>query len=258
MATPSPDAALLDRAAAYLRSAERVAVLTGAGVSAESGVATFRGGGGLWEGHRVEEVASPEGFRRDPGLVWKFYNARRAALRQVQPNPGHHALVALEDLWGSQRFTLITQNVDGLHRAAGSRHVLELHGNLARVRCSRCNKLEERGYGELPELPICDSCGQLLRPDVVWFGEYLPEDVWQQAAEATAMCECFLVVGTSAVVFPAAGLIRAAERVGAQVIEVNLEATEASTDKTISLFGPSGVVLPQLVERLQGHRLAWQ
>jgi NAD-dependent deacetylase len=244
------DNPLLEQAAGQLRSAERVAVLTGAGVSAESGVATFRGGGGLWEGHRVEEVASPEGFRRNSRLVWKFYNDRRAALRRVQPNAGHRALAALEDRWGSDRFTLITQNVDGLHRAAGSRHVLELHGNLARVRCTGCSVIEDRGYEELPEMPTCAGCGALLRPDVVWFGEYLPDNVWQEAAEATAMCECFVVVGTSAVVYPAAGLIEAAWSVGAKVIEINLEATSASRSRTISLFGPSGVLLPQLVERL--------
>jgi NAD-dependent deacetylase len=157
-------AASLARAADGLRRAGRVAVLTGAGVSAESGVPTFRGAGGLWEGRRVEEVATPHAFRRDPALVWRFYNARRAALRAVRPNPGHHALAALEERWG-ERFTLITQNVDGLHRAAGSRRVLELHGNLARVRCSRCGHVEDRGGEELPDLPRCGECGQLLRPD---------------------------------------------------------------------------------------------
>src|SRR5205807_4714139 len=124
--------------AGLLRGAERVAVLTGAGVSAESGVATFRGAGGLWEGHRIEEVATPEAFHRDPRLVWRFYNLRRANLRTVAPNPGHYALTPLEQRWGSDNFTVITQNIDGLHRAAGSRNVLEVHGSLARVRCSGC------------------------------------------------------------------------------------------------------------------------
>jgi NAD-dependent deacetylase len=239
----------LDRAAERLRRAERVAVLTGAGVSAESGIATFRGAGGLWEGHAVEDVASPEGFRRDPTLVWRFYNARRANLRTVKPNPGHHALAALEARWG-ERFTLATQNVDGLHRAAGSRRVLELHGNIARVRCTGCRVVEDRGTDALPELPHCAECGALLRPDIVWFHEMLPEDVWLQAAEAAAACACFLVVGTSAVVYPAAGLIDVARGAGADVIEVNLEATGASRGATLSLFGPSGVILPRLVQRL--------
>jgi NAD-dependent deacetylase len=239
----------LDRAAEHLRRAPRVAVLTGAGVSAESGIATFRGAGGLWEGHAIEDAASPAGFRRDPTLVWRFYNARRANLRTVQPNPGHHALAAMERRWG-EGFTLITQNVDGLHRTAGSRRVLELHGNLARVRCTGCGTVTDRGTEALPELPRCPDCGELLRPDIVWFHEMLPEDVWLQAAEATAACACFLVVGTSAVVYPAAGLIDLARSAGAGVIEVNLEPTGASRDATLSLFGPSGVVLPRLLQRL--------
>jgi NAD-dependent deacetylase len=245
---PGVDAALKE-AAGLLRSAERVAVLTGAGVSAESGLATFRGGGGLWEGHRVEDVATPRAFERDPELVWKFYNARRAALRTAKPNPGHFALVQIEDRWGSDRFTLITQNVDGLHRAAGSRNILEVHGSLVRVRCTGCRKVEDRGSEDLPDLPRC-GCGALLRPDVVWFGEQLPEDIWQRAALATGTCNCFLSIGTSAVVYPAAGLIDAARAVGAGVIIVNLEATPGSGDGAIGLYGPSGEILPRLVALL--------
>ncbi|HTU20279.1 MAG TPA: NAD-dependent deacylase [Gemmataceae bacterium] len=251
----------LDRAAERLRQAQRVAVLTGAGVSAESGLATFRGAGGLWEGHRVEDVATPFAFQRDPALVWRFYNARRANLRSVQPNPGHRALVALEDRFaqpeaqardvsGSEPFALITQNVDGLHQAAGSRRVLELHGSLRRVRCTACTYLVDRGYEELPDLPRCAECGELLRPDVVWFEEMLPVETWKEAAKATAECQCFLVVGTSALVYPAAGLIDAARDVGAAVIEVNPEATSASRRGGLGLRGPSGVILPQLVQRL--------
>jgi NAD-dependent deacetylase len=241
----------LGRAAQRLRRASRVAVLTGAGVSAESGVPTFRGAGGLWEGQRVEDVATPGAFARDPNLVWRFYNARRAGLRAVHPNPGHRALVDLEDRWGSERFTLVTQNVDGLHRAAGSRHVLEVHGTLSRVRCTACPRVEDRGLEALPDLPRC-GCGALLRPDIVWFGEYLPEDVWRRAAVAAATCDCFLVVGTSAIVFPAAGLIDAARQAGASVVEVNIEPSAASDRNTVGLYGPSGVVLPRLVQRLQG------
>jgi NAD-dependent deacetylase len=239
----------LERAAGLLRSAGRLAVLTGAGVSAESGLATFRGAGGLWEGHRVEDVATPMAFERDPALVWRFYNLRRANLRTVRPNPGHEALVALENRWG-ERFTLITQNVDGLHRAAGSRNVLELHGNLARVRCTGCGAVEDRGAEELPELPQCTRCGALLRPDVVWFHEVLPRAVWHAATEAAEGCGCLLVAGTSAVVYPAAGLIELARGAGAGVIEVNLEPTAASGVADACLHGPSGVILPQLVRRL--------
>jgi NAD-dependent deacetylase len=247
----------LEQATTWLRRVQRVAVLTGAGVSAESGLATFRGAGGLWEGHRVEDVATPFAFERDPTLVWRFYNARRANLRTVQPNPGHQALVALEKYFAHQvggesgeNFAVLTQNVDGLHQAAGSRRVLELHGSLRRVRCTRCKYIMDRGVEELPELPHCPECGHLLRPDVVWFHEMLPADVWQQAAEATAASQCFLVVGTSAIVYPAAGLIDAARDAGAAVVEVNLEATIASRRGGLALRGPSGVVLPQLVERL--------
>ncbi len=240
----------LERAAAFLGAARRVAVLTGAGVSAESGLATFRGAGGLWEGHRVEEVATPFAFARDPALVWRFYNARRANVKTVQPNAGHRALARLEEHLGPERFTLITQNVDGLHRTAGSRRVLELHGALARVRCTRCSLNEERPDEELPELPKCPACGALLRPDIVWFHEALPEEIWLQAEAAVFDCQCFIVAGTSAVVYPAAGLIDVARDAGAKVIEVNLEETAASDRADVSLYGPSGQVLPRLLQRL--------
>jgi NAD-dependent deacetylase len=239
----------LRHAADALRRAERVAVLTGAGVSAESGVPTFRGADGLWEGYRVEEVATPTAFERDPKLVWRFYNSRRANVRRAEPIAGHRALVGMEDRWGSDRFTLVTQNVDGLHTRAGSRHVLELHGNLGRVRCTGCHAVTERG-DDLPELPHCLICGALLRPDIVWFHEMLPPGVWEAAARATARCQCFLVVGTSTVVYPAAGLIDLARACGATVIEVNPEMTEAGAAGAIHLRGPAGVVLPRLVEEV--------
>jgi NAD-dependent deacetylase len=241
----------LSRAAAYVRGAERVAVLTGAGVSAESGLATFRGAGGLWEGHPVEEVATPFAFARNPTLVWRFYNARRAGLRSARPNPGHLALTALEERLGTDRFTLITQNVDGLHRAAGSRRVLELHGSLARVRCTGCERREDRSTEVLPDLPRCTACGELLRPDVVWFHEMLPDDIWSEAEAAVRACQCFLVVGTSAIVYPAAGLIELARSGKARVIEVNLAPTDASRLADVCLVGPSGQILPQLVQRLE-------
>jgi len=240
----------LNQAPALLKGAERVAVLTGAGISAESGVATFRGSGGLWEGHAIEDVATPSAFDRNPRLVWKFYNLRRANLATVKPNPGHYALARMEQHWGNDRFTVATQNIDGLHWAAGSRRVLELHGNLARVRCTGCGLIEDRGSTALPDLPRCQKCNALLRPDVVWFEEMLPPDVWQAATEAVSSCNCLLVVGTSAVVYPAAGLIGLARSVGADVIEVNLEATDASRRGGLGLYGPSGMILPQLVERL--------
>lgn len=240
----------LGRAAELLRRARCVAVLTGAGVSAESGVPTFRGSTGLWEGHAIEDVATPEAFERDAALVWRFYNARRANLLTVRPNPGHEALARLEERFGTERFTLCTQNIDGLHRAAGSRNVLELHGNLGRVRCTGCATVEDRPGETLDDLPRCRGCSALLRPDIVWFHEALPADVWRQAGRAAGLCDCFLVVGTSAVVYPAAGLVGLARQRGARIIEVNLEASAVSTLVDVHLRGKAGHLLPQLVERL--------
>ena len=243
---------LLEAAARLLRRAKRVAVLTGAGISAESGLATFRGAGGLWEGHAVEEVATPSAFERDPALVWRFYNARRRHLATVHPNPGHRALVELEHRLGEGNFTLVTQNVDGLHQAAGSRNVLEVHGSIRHIRCSSCGTITNRGTEPLPDRPECDNCGGLLRPDVVWFHEPLPEDVWKRAEDAVARCECCLVVGTSAVVYPAAGLIDLARTEGASLIEVNVVPSAASGRMDVILLGPSGEVLPKLV-RMSGE-----
>jgi NAD-dependent deacetylase len=240
----------VSKAAEMVRQAHCIAVLTGAGISAESGLPTFRGAGGLWEGHRVEEVATPMAFRRDPSLVWRFYNARRAGLAKVQPNAGHHALVQLENRFGGERFTLITQNVDGLHRVAGRRRVVELHGSLARVRCTGCGTTKDRGHEPLPDLPRCEQCGDLLRPDIVWFHETLPEDVWLEAYAAVKACQCLLIIGTSGVVYPAAGLVELARRAKATVIEINMEQTAASDLADISLLGPSGQLLPQLIEAL--------
>ena len=245
------------RAADELKRAKRVAVLTGAGVSAESGIPTFRASDGLWENHPIEDVATPEGFARDPGLVWRFYNARRANVAKVKPNPGHHALAKLEERLGDD-FTLITQNVDGLHQTAGSIRVLELHGSLYRTRCTGCRRIEDRGLEALPDLPECAKCGAMLRPDIVWFHEMLPDQVWREAGRAAALCDVLLVVGTSAVVHPAASLIpMARERYGspdkprgATVIEFNLTRTEASRFADIGLYGPSGQILPQVIERL--------
>jgi NAD-dependent deacetylase len=240
----------LDRAARRLRDCERVAVLTGAGVSAESGVPTFRDADGLWEGYRIEEVATPEAFERQPEVVWRFYNQRRANLAAVRPNPGHLALAELERRFPGDRFTLITQNVDGLHRQAGSRRVLELHGNLTWTRCTACGRREHRGTEPLGDLPRCTVCDGLVRPEIVWFGEALPEGVYGAAVEAAFRCQAFLTVGTSAVVHPAAGLITLARRGGATTIEVNPTHTAASGVVDIRLVGPSGVVLPRLLERM--------
>ncbi len=239
----------LDHAARLLRPAAKVAVLTGAGISAESGLATFRGAGGLWEGQRVEDVATPMAFQRNPELVWRFYNLRRANLATVQPNPGHLALLSLEQRLGGN-FTLVTQNVDGLHQAAGCNNVLEIHGSIRRVRCTRCMRITERGVDPLYDMPRCEKCDGLLRPDVVWFHEALPEDIWASATKAVQSCDCFLVVGTSAIVYPAAGLIDVAHMAGTDVIEANLEPSAASERADVLLLGPSGTTLPELIKRL--------
>lgn len=245
----------IQRASAALRVARRVAVLTGAGVSAESGVPTFRASDGLWEGHRIEDVASPDGFRRDPKLVWQFYNARRANAASVRPNPGHASLAALEARYG-HGFTLVTQNVDGLHQAAGNRNVLEVHGSLYRTRCTECGAVRDRGLEPLADMPTCDLCAGLVRPDIVWFGEMLPTSIWERAVEAVEACDVFLVVGTSAVVHPAAGLISLARKYGgwrgrgATVIEFNLAPTVVSEEAHIGLYGPSGQTLPRVLSAL--------
>ncbi len=236
----------LNNAVTVLKSAGWVAVLTGAGVSAESGVPTFRASAGLWEGHRIEDVATPEGFRRDPDLVWQFYNGRRENLTRVQPNPGHHALVAMQKHFAA--FTLVTQNVDGLHVAAGSEGVLELHGNIRRTRCLQCAVIDDRGLEPLGDQPLCPRCTGKLRPDIVWFNEMLPPDILRTAMKAAEKCDVLLVVGTSAVVYPAAGMIPVARESGATVIEVNLAPSETAVD--LGLYGPSGVILPELCRRL--------
>ena len=248
----------VERAAKELKAAKKVAVLTGSGVSAESGIPTFRAADGLWENHPIEDVATPEGFRRDPKLVWQFYNARRAKAATVEPNPGHFALAKLEERFGDN-FTLITQNVDGLHQRAGSVRVLELHGSLYRTRCTGCRRIEDRGLEPLGELPECPKCGALLRPDIVWFHEVLPQEIWREAQIAAALSYVFLVVGTSAVVHPAAGLIPIARNghisddkpFAATIIEVNLTRTDASEYADIGLYAPSGQVMPRVVELLE-------
>jgi NAD-dependent deacetylase len=219
-------------------------VLTGAGISAESGVPTFRGPAGLWRSHRPEELASPQAFRRDPALVWTWYNWRRELIGRCQPNAAHHTLAAMEV--ALPHFTLITQNVDALHQAAGSRNVLELHGNIWRVRCLDCGASLEDHRIPLPETPPrCPHCDGLLRPDVVWFGESLPETVLEDAWAAATRCGTMLVIGTSAVVHPAASLPLVALRNGARVIEINPDHTPLSRHAHQVLRGPAAQVLPR-------------
>ncbi|MCD4828586.1 MAG: NAD-dependent deacylase [Candidatus Cloacimonetes bacterium] len=219
-------------------------VLTGAGVSAESGIRTFRDAGGLWESHRLEEVASPPAFARDPELVWRFYKARWENASRARPNPAHEALAAMGAALAG-RFVLITQNVDGLHQCAGSAGVLDMHGSLHRCRCTRCDThYSMRNVDLTPALPACPACGGLLRPDIVWFGEmphYLDEI--EVALRRTTL---FLVAGTSGVVYPAAQFVQMARRNGASAIGVNLEPPDNIACFDTFIQGRAGVVLPQL------------
>ena len=229
----------------WLKQARSVAVLTGAGVSAESGVPTFRGHNGLWKQYRAEDLATPGAFARDPKLVWEWYDWRRGVLAQAKPNPGHYALAEIEKR--VPKFTLITQNVDSLHEDAGSSRVLHLHGSIWRVRCFDCDRDRIDKRTPLPEIPPKCECGGLLRPGVVWFGESLPTRIWNEAEAAARAADLFLVAGTSAVVYPAAGLAHIAKSAGARVVEVNIAATALSDEIDSFLEGPSGELLPSLI-----------
>ena len=232
----------------------RVLVLTGAGVSAESGIATFRAGGGLWESHPVEQVASMEGFMADPSLVWKFYSERRRDVLKVEPNPGHFALAQLEERLG-KRMLLTTQNVDGLHARAGSRRIVELHGNLLMTRCLSCDRPPFSDHKQYYDaLPDCDQCAehgrsQHLRPHIVWFGEMLDSSVLEQISEFMSEAGenlIFIAIGTSGAVYPAAALVDAAKSAGGQTWLINLDEAQNSDRFDKVVRGKSGDVLPEL------------
>ncbi len=246
-----------------LRSARRVMALSGAGISAESGLSTFRDPQtGYWSAFNPEDLASRRGFERNPGRVWSWYAVRRRAAARALPNPGHLALAALQDYY--PELVVVTQNVDGLHHKAGSRDVIELHGNIQRVLCfeehipvdyrDQTEITEEQlagiERGEWLSVPLCPRCGSLLRPDVVWFGEALPRSALLRADATAASCDVCLVVGTSGVVYPAAGLVEVAHRAGALVVEVNPEETELTPLANISLRGKAGEALPYLATRI--------
>lgn len=245
--TLTPPVAIPAALTRRMHDARRVVVLTGAGISAESGIPTFRDAmTGLWARFRPEELATPEAFTRDPKLVWEWYAWRRASAERAQPNAGHRALVELESR--VPEFLLVTQNVDGLHARAGSRHIVELHGNITRTKCFDCDRIadESQWVGDVVP-PRCVHCNGMLRPDVVWFGEMLPAKALGTAKQASAECDVFLSVGTSTVVEPAASLPFQARRSGALVVEVNPGPTPLTPHAGFSLCGRAAAVLPQLV-----------
>ena len=250
----------LQEARQALASAGKVAALTGAGISAESGIPTFRGAQGLWKNFRAGELATPEAFARDPEMVWEWYDWRRQLIAEAKPNPGHIALA--EFARRCELFTLITQNVDGLHDLAGSTGILKIHGDIWVLRCTGCGVEALDRRAPLPQLPpVCPLCKAMQRPGVGWFGEALPQDVWQKAERAALEADILLVVGTSALVYPAASLVPAAKRAGARakgahsrangahstIIEINIERGGASGHVDWFLEGPSGEILPELL-----------
>jgi NAD-dependent deacetylase len=223
----------------------RIVVLTGAGISAESGIPTFRASDGLWEDHHVEDVATPEGYARDPGTVLRFYDARRRAAASALPNAAHDALARLESSLGD-RLLVVTQNVDDLHERAGSRSLVHMHGELRRARCDACGA-RPAWDGDLESLPPCPTCGErMLRPDVVWFGE-MPYEL-DRIENAVVACDVFASIGTSGAVYPAAGYVALAAAFGARTVELNLEPTDAAVPFVEARIGRATEVVPKWVD----------
>jgi NAD-dependent deacetylase len=232
---------------ALLFDAQRVVVLTGAGVSAESGVPTFRGKDGLWKSYRPEDLARPDAFEAHPELVWEFYNWRRNLVKNCEPNPAHFAIMEMEK--HIPNFLIITQNVDGLHAKSGSKRLMEMHGSLWQLKCTTCTYARE-DHSELPDMPECPVCGHLLRPGVVWFGEPLIPGVLKLAIDQINQTEVFLSIGTSNLVQPAASFYQLAKDHGAVTIEINLEPTPNTGFMDFALHGKAGDILPELVTGL--------
>jgi len=229
-----------------IAAARLLTVLTGAGISADSGVPTFRGTDGLWRNYRAENLATPEAFERDPRLVWEWYNWRREVLATKKPNEAHLALAELEQRL-TDKMWLITQNVDGLHRQAGSHRLSEIHGNIWLVRCTGCGTVTENRQVPIPILPTCQDCKALLRPHIVWFGESLDPTDLRRCNDALGSCDLFLVIGTSGVVYPAAGFATMAKEAGATVVEINLAETPQSSLVDLSLRGRARDLVPLLL-----------
>lgn len=232
--------------------AKNIVFFTGAGISAESGIPTFRGKEGIWKKLKPEELASFDAFIRNPELVWEWYNHRKHIVHTAQPNPGHKAIADMQELFNT---TVITQNVDNLHRRAGSRNIFELHGNIERSYCIQCREFFNEDFDTGEKIPKC-KCGGLIRPDVVWFGEMLPEDQYSGGENAAKMADIFIIAGTSAVVYPAASLVYTAKQYGAYLIEINIEETEISEMVNKSFFEESGKILPQIFDELKKLNIA--
>ncbi len=238
----------IDIVSKKIKEVKSLTIISGSGISAESGIPTFRGKEGLWKKYRAENLATPRAFYSNPELVWEWYNWRREIISDKKPNPAHEACVELEKKFGSS-FHIITQNVDGLHQEAGSRNVIEVHGSLWRTKCTNCGNLSINRE-KLDNHPKCNLCNGLLRPDVIWFGESLDEDVVLKAFNTIFASEMVIIVGTSGVVYPAAQFGSTAKDNGSYLVEINLDETPNSDQMDISIRGKAGEILPSIVKRL--------
>ncbi|NIP31428.1 MAG: NAD-dependent protein deacylase [Candidatus Dadabacteria bacterium] len=237
----------ISKAYELIQESEKITVLSGAGISAESGVPIFRGDGGLWNNYRPEELATPKAFFENPEIVWQWYDWRRSLMKKAEPNAGHYALTELQRQ--KEKFTLITQNVDGLHQKAGTQDLIEMHGNLWEIRCTKCGHIEKNYEVPLKELPpMCDKCGELMRPNIVWFNEIIPMQVIDKCLLAIEDSDLFLIIGTSGIVEPAASFGILAKQNEKPVIELNLEQSPNTGLYDISIRAKSGEVLPLLVK----------
>lgn len=244
---------MIDKAIEKLIDTKYLLVITGAGISAESGIPTFRGNDGLWQNYRAEDLATPWAFERNPEVVWRWYDWRRGIIGRAELNPGHLAIKQLEGLYDD--FFLITQNVDGLHGRTGTKNMVEIHGNLWRSRCTKDGRTSMLMDVPLKSIPPTCECGNILRPDVVWFGESIPSDWLQKSYDVIDMCDTLIVAGTSGVVYPVASFPQSVKERGGCVIEINIEPTPISSIADISLFGKSGDLLPMLVKGIRERRV---